>query len=297
MTLGVLALDFSKYMRDDAMAALNLSDETQRLLPGDRGHERGAASSAARSATTTHGNRRHGPAPDDQRPDETGDEDPMAPLPPGRRADWHAGTPGRAAAASSACGCPARTARSRCNPELTPESRARLLRPRPLRRDEPRPRRQPDDRRRPATPTQQIREIVDSIIDWRDCDDEDRAERRRRTSTTCGLARPHIAAKNGFFDSPEELLQVRGVTPDIFYGHDDVPGLVGRVLAVPAAARRSASTRRRSRCRCVRALLPAMTLETTADRARRARRRSRRAMKLRIAAELEAAIPASASGC
>src|SRR6185436_3801609 len=29
MTLGVLALDFSSYIRDDAMATLNLSDETR----------------------------------------------------------------------------------------------------------------------------------------------------------------------------------------------------------------------------------------------------------------------------
>src|SRR5437870_10370638 len=29
MILGVLALDFARYMRDDAMASLNLADETQ----------------------------------------------------------------------------------------------------------------------------------------------------------------------------------------------------------------------------------------------------------------------------
>ena len=29
MILGVLALDFARYMRDDAMAALNLADETR----------------------------------------------------------------------------------------------------------------------------------------------------------------------------------------------------------------------------------------------------------------------------
>src|SRR5206468_1365791 len=32
-------------------------------------------------------------------------------------------------------------------------------------------------------------------------------------------------AKNAFFDSPEELLLVRGVTPALYYGRDGVPGL------------------------------------------------------------------------
>src|SRR5207248_10268869 len=31
--------------------------------------------------------------------------------------------------------------------------------------------------------------------------------------------------KNGPFESPEELLKVRGVTPALFYGHDGMPGL------------------------------------------------------------------------
>jgi len=29
MVLGVLALDFARYMRDDAMASVNLADETR----------------------------------------------------------------------------------------------------------------------------------------------------------------------------------------------------------------------------------------------------------------------------
>ncbi|TMA36642.1 MAG: general secretion pathway protein GspK, partial [Deltaproteobacteria bacterium] len=37
--------------------------------------------------------------------------------------------------------------------------------------------------------------------------------------------RPPYRAKNGFFDSPEELLRVRGVTPALYYGHDGMPGL------------------------------------------------------------------------
>jgi general secretion pathway protein K len=32
-------------------------------------------------------------------------------------------------------------------------------------------------------------------------------------------------AKNGFFESLEELLRVRGVTPELFYGAEGIPGL------------------------------------------------------------------------
>ncbi len=58
--------------------------------------------------------------------------------------------------------------------------------------------------------------IVDSILDWRDADDLYRlngAEDEYYES----LAHPY-KAKNGFFDSVDELLLVRGMTPEIFYG-------------------------------------------------------------------------------
>jgi general secretion pathway protein K len=58
--------------------------------------------------------------------------------------------------------------------------------------------------------------IVDSILDWRDPDDLYRlngAEDEYYES----LAHPY-RTKNGPFDSVEELLLVRGVTPEIFYG-------------------------------------------------------------------------------
>jgi hypothetical protein len=38
-------------------------------------------------------------------------------------------------------------------------------------------------------------------------------------------------ARNGNFQDTDELLQVKGVTPDIYYGHDDKPGLVDFVSA------------------------------------------------------------------
>ena len=59
--------------------------------------------------------------------------------------------------------------------------------------------------------------IVDSILDWRDADSE-----RRVNGAEDGYYQslnPPYKAKNGNFDSVEELLLVRGVTPDYFYGH------------------------------------------------------------------------------
>ncbi|MFM7737142.1 MAG: general secretion pathway protein GspK [Alphaproteobacteria bacterium] len=65
-------------------------------------------------------------------------------------------------------------------------------------------------------------EIADAILDWRDKDEEKRmngAENEYYSS----LPRPYVA-KNAPFDSIEELLMVKGVTPDLFYGDtDDFP--------------------------------------------------------------------------
>jgi len=61
--------------------------------------------------------------------------------------------------------------------------------------------------------------IVDSIIDWRDTDDLhmlDGAEEDYYES----LDRPY-SAKDGPFDSPEELLLVKGMSPEIFFGSGD----------------------------------------------------------------------------
>ncbi len=59
--------------------------------------------------------------------------------------------------------------------------------------------------------------IADSILDWRDADSDHRlngAENDYYESLN-----PPYKAKNGRLDTVEELLLVRGVTPDYFYGH------------------------------------------------------------------------------
>jgi general secretion pathway protein K len=58
--------------------------------------------------------------------------------------------------------------------------------------------------------------IIDSILDWRDEDDSYRLN-GAEDEYYGSLAHPY-EAKNGFFDSVDELLLVRGMTPEIFYG-------------------------------------------------------------------------------
>jgi hypothetical protein len=70
----------------------------------------------------------------------------------------------------------------------------------------------------------QLDTVVDSIIDWRDVDDLKGAH-GAETEYYMKRRNPH-PAKNGYFDTPEELLKVRGVTPALFYGNGDcAPGL------------------------------------------------------------------------
>ena len=67
--------------------------------------------------------------------------------------------------------------------------------------------------------------LVDSIMDWRDPDDLHRvsgAENDYYRSLT-----PAYTAKNGSFDGVEDLLWVRGMTSELFYGYTDASGRRG----------------------------------------------------------------------
>ena len=64
--------------------------------------------------------------------------------------------------------------------------------------------------------------LVDSIMDWRDPDDLHRtsgAENEYYRSLT-----PSYTANNGPFDTVEDLLWVRGMTAELFYGYGDAKG-------------------------------------------------------------------------
>ena len=65
--------------------------------------------------------------------------------------------------------------------------------------------------------------IVDSILDWRDANEEHRLN-GAESDYYQALPVPY-RSKNADFDSVEELLQVRGVTPALFYGSAGTPGL------------------------------------------------------------------------
>ncbi len=78
--------------------------------------------------------------------------------------------------------------------------------------------------------------IADAILDWRDRDDEHRLN-GAETDYYSGLPRPYVA-KNAPFDSLEELLLVKGVTPELFYGgNDDYPTGLRDVLTIFATRR------------------------------------------------------------
>jgi general secretion pathway protein K len=63
---------------------------------------------------------------------------------------------------------------------------------------------------------QEAQIISDSIEDWRDRDELHRLN-GAESDYYQSLPEPHFA-KNGPFDVPEELLLVRGITPEIYYG-------------------------------------------------------------------------------
>ncbi len=77
-----------------------------------------------------------------------------------------------------------------------------------------------------VTESREIETVVDSILDWYDDEGDEEITRLNGAEADyySGLSQPY-PIKNGRFDSLEELLLVRGVTPELFYGFDGRPGL------------------------------------------------------------------------
>jgi len=67
--------------------------------------------------------------------------------------------------------------------------------------------------------------IVEALIDWIDEDDEAIGFGGAESSYYQGLDNPYTP-RNGPMEFVEELLLVRGITPELYYGTDEVPGLV-----------------------------------------------------------------------
>ncbi|MCW5893805.1 MAG: general secretion pathway protein GspK [bacterium] len=198
MILGVLALDFSRYMRDDAMASLNLSEET-------RGYY--LAIAGMQQAIYYHMLNARQPADIDD------DEDGTTALPARvtpADGEWHQGTifGGRFEVKLS-------DEEGRISINKAPDWMLRkVIMNLALGGDLTRG----VGRREQAS----IDVVVDSILDWRDTDSEQRGQGAERGWY---LANMGYEPKDGWLESMDELLMVRGVTPELFYGVDGSPGL------------------------------------------------------------------------
>jgi general secretion pathway protein K len=70
--------------------------------------------------------------------------------------------------------------------------------------------------------------IVDSLQDWRDANEEHRINGAESEDTYLKLAVPY-RSRNGNLESVRELLQIKGVTPAVYYGNEGRPGLAAAV--------------------------------------------------------------------
>lgn len=76
--------------------------------------------------------------------------------------------------------------------------------------------------------------IVDSILDWRDPNEEHRLN-GAESEHYLALPTPY-RSKNGDFDDVDELRQVRGITSELLYGRPEQPGLADYLTVVGTGA-------------------------------------------------------------
>ena len=216
MILGVLALDFSRYMRDDAMAAVNFSEEARGYYIAVAGMNRTLFEAMVA--------REEGRSPDDGKDDEGDGKDKKLSkdgkpgldddgednaIPPD--GEWHREDFAGGSYEVRMTDEGGRISLRAAHLDLLKYVVMNLI-------QGPNGQVKGMDRRTQG----EIDTIANSIIDWRDTDDN-RSD--HGAESPYYLKHGGYRAKNSFFDSPEELLLVRGVTADIFYGHDGQPGL------------------------------------------------------------------------
>jgi len=209
MILGVLALDFARYIRDDAMAAVNFAEETRGYYLALAGINRAIfdaerANEQARPGTPPVVQPGRGPNP----PSDQDDDDQVLVPPDG---EWHEGELGGGRFSVRMVDEAGRIPLNRVREPLLTRVVSNVF------------------QGGNATTGLNKREldaiatIVDAILDWRDGDDLVR-NHGAESDYYLGL-RPPYRAKNGRFDSPEELIQVRGMNANLFYGNPEFPGL------------------------------------------------------------------------
>jgi type II secretory pathway component PulK len=81
-------------------------------------------------------------------------------------------------------------------------------------------------------PEDSIAEIIDSVLDWKDPDDEHHLLGAENDYYE-GLPEPY-KAKNGPFDLPEELSLVKGINPDYLKGYGEVKALLSLITTFGA---------------------------------------------------------------
>jgi general secretion pathway protein K len=201
--LGVLALDFARYMRDDAMAALNFVEETRGYYTALAGMNRTLWEAMVSR---------------DEKPEAGLDDEEAAKLrPAGMREDdlvpadgkWHEGTFVDAKYEVRMTDEEGRIAINTVGEPLLTRVVTNLLVGDTA---------QGVDRRE----QNRISEVVDGILDWRDGDG---MERPHGAESKWYRANGGYESKDARFDDPQELLKIRGMTAELYYGREGMPGL------------------------------------------------------------------------
>jgi general secretion pathway protein K len=97
--------------------------------------------------------------------------------------------------------------------------------------------------------------IVDSILDWKDADDLHRLH-GAESDYYMSLPNPY-KAKDGPFDTVEELLLVKGMKPEILYGNKERKGIISYLTVYGAAPKINANAAAKE----VLAAIPGLTAE------------------------------------
>lgn len=204
MILGVLSLDFSRYMRDDAMAAVNFADGTRGYYEALAGMNRALFDAMIARDQGGLAKLQEGTGLDD------GDEDREGEIVPAD-GQWHGGSFGggkyEVRITDESGRIPINT--------VTPEQLRRIISNVTL---------GPNAAVKGVSnkDAEGVDEIVDAIIDWRD---PDSLKGPKGAESDYYLSNHGYPAKNAYFDDIQELLQVRGITAEMFYGVDGGPGL------------------------------------------------------------------------
>ena len=207
MILGVIALDFARYMRDDAMAAVNAAEEARGYYMALAGMNRAIfqierAREGGGEATER--------TEDADEADTLGvaDEGDLTSLVDGQWREKSFGGGRYGVRVIDECG---RVPLRKVSKTLLKLVLTNIMRGGTAA--------QGVDRRTQGT----IDAVTDSILDWVDRDDLRRTH-GAESDYYLGLRTPY-RAKDGYLDSLDELLFVRGITASLFYGHEGSPGL------------------------------------------------------------------------